>query len=123
MILLRDTGVMRVEPFTVGSYMHALKRGARGLPITEDESDKWRFLRLLYYMNDEFLDPNWYRYDESSQTALTGRLFERHNFWPERKPLVAILAYTLMPNHLHLVLKEIREGGISAFMRKLGQSM
>ena len=28
-----------------------------------------------------------------------------------------------MTNHIHLLLKEIREGGISAFMQKVGQSM
>lgn len=107
---------MRVEPFWVDSYVHVVKRGARGLPITEDESDQWRFLRLLYYMNDKFFDENWYRAD------LDGRFF-RPAMWPDREPLVRILAYTLMPNHFHLLLKEIREGGISAFMQKLCQSM
>lgn len=33
---------------------------------------------------------------------------------------MAIGAYCLMPNHLHLLLKEIVEGGISAFMQKIG---
>jgi hypothetical protein len=28
-----------------------------------------------------------------------------------------------MSNHIHLLLKEIREGGISTFMQKVGQSM
>lgn len=107
---------MRVEPFSVGSYIHAIKRGARGLPITEDESDQWRFLRLLYYMNDEFFDEHWYRADRE------GRFF-RPDSWPNRRPLVRILAYTLMPNHFHLLLKEVRDGGISAFMQKLCQSM
>ena len=96
---------MRVEPFGVGSYVHAIKRGARGLPITEDESDQWRFLRLLYYMNDEFFDEHWYNADRE------GRFF-RPDRWPDREPLVRILAYTLMPNHFHLLLKEIRDGGI-----------
>ncbi|MDO8552209.1 MAG: transposase [bacterium] len=67
-------------------------------------------------MNDEFFDENWYSAD------LDGRFF-RPATWPDREPLVRILAYTLMPNHFHLLLKEIREGGISAFMQKLCQSM
>jgi putative transposase len=33
--------------------------------------------------------------------------------------LVAIGAYCLMPNHFHILLKEITEGGISKFMEKL----
>ncbi len=36
------------------------------------------------------------------------------------KPLVAIGAYCLMPNHFHLLLQEITENGISRFMQKVG---
>ena len=36
------------------------------------------------------------------------------------EPLVAIGAYCLMPNHFHLLVKEISAGGISKFMEKLG---
>ena len=108
---------MRVEPYTTGSYMHVIKRGARGMDVVRDESDRWRFLRVLFFMNDEHFDKSW--------TAVTrGKgLFQRPNSWPERKPLVSILSYTLMPNHIHLLLKEIRKGGVSLFMKKIGQSM
>ena len=110
------SGWMRVEPYEVGSYVHVLKRGARGMPIVGDEFDQQRFLRILFHMNDEFLDENWDRLRYASP-------FARMDSWPKRKPLVKILAYTLMPNHMHLLLKEIRDGGLSEFMRKVGQSM
>lgn len=32
---------------------------------------------------------------------------------------VDVLAYALMPNHFHLMVREKRDGGISTFMRKL----
>ena len=35
------------------------------------------------------------------------------------EPIVKILAYCLMPNHFHLLIEEIKEGGISKFMQKL----
>ena len=35
-------------------------------------------------------------------------------------PLVDIAAYCLMPNHIHLLLRELDYGGISTFMQKLG---
>ena len=95
---------MRVEPYVVGSYVHVLKRGARGLPITRDEKDKWRFVRLLYYMNDEFKDDFWER------STIELDLFARPEIWPEQKPIVKILAWTLMPNHFHLLLQETIEG-------------
>lgn len=108
---------MRVEPRAVGSYVHALKRGARGLPITKDKSEQWRFVRLLFYMNDAYSNDDWER--EMSGLGM----FSRPDSWPERNPLVKILAWTLMPNHFHLLLKEIKDGGISKFMQKLGNSM
>lgn len=37
----------------------------------------------------------------------------------QRKPLVHIKAYAVMPNHIHLLVEEIREKGISKFMLKL----
>ncbi len=108
---------MRVEPFAVGSYVHALKRGARGLPITKDASEQRRFVRLLFYMNDHYSNDFWER--ETENLGMFGRPVD----WPERRPLVKVLAWTLMPNHFHLLLKEIEDGGISKFMQKLGNSM
>lgn len=108
---------MRVEPHTVGSYVHALKRGARGLPITKDKSEQLRFVRLLFYVNDTYSNDDWER--KTSDIGIFGRLYS----WPERTPIVKILAWTLMPNHFHLLLKEIKDGGISKFMQKLGNSM
>ncbi|HBV00904.1 MAG TPA: hypothetical protein DEF00_00725 [Candidatus Taylorbacteria bacterium] len=108
---------MRVEPRAVGSYVHALKRGARGLPITKDTSEQWRFVRLLFYMNDVYSNDDWER-----ETNGIG-MFGRPDSWPERNPLVKILAWTLMQNHFHLLLKEIKDRGISKFMQKLGNSM
>ena len=108
---------MRVEPYAVGSYLHVVKRGARGMPIVGDDDDRRRFLRVLYFMNEEYYDENW-------ETYLEGKDFGyRPDTWPERKPLVHVLGYTLMPNHFHLLIKEVVESGMSTFMQKLGQSM
>lgn len=37
-----------------------------------------------------------------------------------REPLVEILFFCFMPNHIHLVLKQLKEGGIIKFMNKIG---
>ncbi len=111
---------MRKEPFTVGSYVHIVKRGARGMNIVRDESDKWRFLRLLRYLNDENAPQHWDR-DITPQHIREG--FKRPDSWGEQKPYTAILAYCLMDNHFHLLVQETREGGVSKFMQKLCTSM
>lgn len=108
---------MRVEPYDVGSCLHIIKRGARGLDIVHDEADRIRFRNLLYYLNDEFRGDNWER-----STEILAE-FQRPREWPERKPLVHILAWVLMPNHFHLCLLEIQQGGVSNFMQRLCGSM
>jgi len=108
---------MRREPFTVGSYVHVTKRGARGLPITKTDSDKFRFARLLLFMNDLYKDETWERDTHSVHP------FERPAHWPDQKPVVSVLAWTIMSNHFHLLLKEEVEGGVSLFMQRLCGSM
>jgi len=113
---------MRVEPYGVGSVLHVIKRGARGMEIVRDESDRWRFVRNLYILNDHYQPPdrtNIYR----SDLWKPFKVFERPEEWPERKPLVAILAWTLMSNHFHLLVQEIEEGGVAKFMQRLCGSM
>lgn len=108
---------MRVQPYGVGSFVHIVKRGARGMPITKDEKDRYRFLRLLYYLNDEYQSEFW----EVDVRHL--RMFERPTQWPPQRPLVKVLAWTLMPNHFHLIVQEIQDEGISRFMQRLCGSM
>ena len=108
---------MRIEPYGVGSIVHIVKRGARGMEIVRDDSDRERFAQLLYYLNDSFVDDNW-------RKTISGLApFERPDEWPVRDPLVRVLAWTLRPNHFHLLLEETREGGISKFMQRLCGSM
>lgn len=104
---------MRKEPFTVGDYVHIYNRGNRKMPIVYDENDKWRFLKILRYFNDEYSPQNIFR-------QIQIKSFSRPAKWPPSRPLVKILCFCLMPNHFHLLLKEIKEDGISKFMKKLG---
>lgn len=45
----------------------------------------------------------------------------RQKIWKlsNSNPLVEIIAYCLMPNHFHLLIREIEEDGMSTFMHKL----
>jgi REP element-mobilizing transposase RayT len=111
---------MRKEPFTVGSYIHVIKRGSRGLPIVRDDLDRWRFLLMLKHFNDENVSESWFRdlMDDKISNTLN-----RSKKWLPQKKIVKILAFTLLDNHFHFLLKEIVEGGVSKFMQKLGTGM
>jgi len=92
----------------LGESYHVYNRGAHKSPIFLEKSDYTRFIRTLYAANDtDSLKERWFEYP--------GWDFPTEN----RKPLVEIFAYCLMPNHFHLALTEISERGIERFMRKL----
>jgi putative transposase len=108
---------MRIEPHSVGSILHVIKRGARGMDIVRDKQDSQRFKKSIFFLNDSFSDSNWIQNLKSCVP------FERPEHWPERDPLVHILAWTLLQNHFHLMVEEIREGGTAKFMQRLCGSM
>ena len=111
---------MRKEDFTVGSYVHVVKRGTRGLPIVRDDADRFRFLLMLTHFNDHFASLNWYRdlVEENLHNYLS-----RPSHWPVQERLVNIIVFCLVENHFHLILEELIEGGIARFMQRLGTGM
>lgn len=110
---------IRKDPIDVNSFTHVLNKGPRGADIVFDEVEKWRFIRLLYYLNDGYQNNQW----ERDVYAMNGGFLARPPHWPAREPLVSILCFCLQDNHYHLLLKEIKEGGVSEFMQRLSNSM
>lgn len=107
------------EPYSVGSFVHVIQRGVRGLPIVRDNADKERFLFMLAHFNDDFAPENWFR-----DISIDGRpRFDRPMSWPEQKKIVRILGFSLLTNHFHLLLEEIVEGGIPKFLQRIGTAM
>src|SRR3989344_3450702 len=102
---------MRKFKFTVGERYHCYNRSIEGRISFTDSRDYYRFIELLYLVNDEL---------PLRRDGIGVRKFEEILKLPRGKRLVAIGAFCLMPNHFHLVLKEIVEGGITSFMRKMG---
>ncbi len=90
------------------------------MPIVRDNYDRWRFLKILNYFNDSHTPTDWER---DLKIANGKTIFDRPAHWKPRSPLVKIMAFCLMDNHFHLLLKEITDGGIALFMQKIGNSM
>jgi putative transposase len=115
---------MRVEPHTIGDIVHVYNRGNRKMPIVHNEKDKQRFLKSLRFFNEETsITTLLAKINVCSEAAFKQRSvfnIELPINWSNPKPLVKILCFFLAPNHFHLLLKEIMEGGITKFMEKLG---
>ena len=59
---------------------------------------------------------------DTGQTSVNlkeNELQERLLWKDERDRLVEVLAFCLMPNHIHLLVRQLKEGGISKFIQKI----
>ena len=101
---------LRKVSFTKGEYYHIYNRGNSKQKIFHDEEDYLRFVSLLYISNT---NENFNLYDLNRISNFNVYEFEIKN------QIVGIGAYCLMPNHFHILITEIKEGGISKFMQKL----
>lgn len=100
--------------FSIGEFYHVCNRGVDKRKIFSGPGDYERFVLLLYLANSP--DPvHFGNLRKKYRGEPSFRMFE----YSRSATLVAIGAYCLMPNHFHLLLKEVQEGGISNFMLKL----
>lgn len=97
----------RKHAISEGEYYHLYNRGVEKRNIFLTQADRNRFERLLYLANgtERFV----YRDVENKDLKDIDR----------GEPLVAIAAWVLMPNHFHILVKEITEGGTAMFIEKL----
>ncbi len=102
---------MRKAPFTNGNIYHVFNRGVDRRDIFLENPDYFRFIHDLYEFNDKAPAPNAY-YSTSYDFG--------DNVQDNREPIVDILAFCLMPNHFHLLLRQREDNGITFFMRKIG---
>lgn len=102
----------RKFPLISGEYYHVFTRGVDKRNIVNDKLDIFRFLESLKYFNT---------------TKRIGSMFE-HSFRVNTKStatknqetptkLVDILAYNILDNHYHLLLRQREDSGISKFMQ------
>ncbi|MCR4281207.1 MAG: transposase [Candidatus Kaiserbacteria bacterium] len=101
----------RRVPFSVDEWYHCFNRGVEKRTVFENEIDANRFLMALFLANGT--EP--VGLHNVHKPELKKSLTEDRG-----KQIVSVGAYCLMPNHFHLLLKEITDGGITTFMQKLG---
>lgn len=112
---------MRENPLVNDQFYHVFNRGVNKQQIFASKRDYYRFLRGMYEFNDENCAEKFFW-----PLSGVGKPITRDDFFWEPDPdkerikLVEIICYCLMPNHFHFILKQLREGGISLFMKKLG---
>src|SRR3989344_7999827 len=98
---------IRKVSFVPGEYYHIYNRGNSKQKIFHNKADYERFISLLYLSNSG----NNFKID----------YIGKHNIYitDRGSRLVSIGAYCLMPNHFHILITPLVEGGVSKFMQKM----
>jgi len=105
---------MRKIKFNNSEFYHVYNRGVDKRMITMCQDDSNRFVQGLIEFNR--IAPIGSIYLKSFHNKKTPE-----NQLRFREPkLVHIVAYCLNPNHFHLILEQLVDGGISEFMRRVG---
>ncbi len=97
------------EKIAPGEYYHIYNRGVDKRSIVKDAKDSDRFIESIRFFN-------------SKQPIISLReiIIANNQTKKVADPLVEVICCCLNPNHFHLLVKEINEGGISEFMKRLG---
>lgn len=98
---------------------HILNRGVTSQPIFLNKRNYHRALGATFYYQNKNLPLSYAAFLELSnqrREETLQKLREQKNF------LVEIVAFCLMPNHFHFLLKQVQEEGISVFMSNFSNS-
>lgn len=99
---------VRTTPLVNGQFYHIYNRGVEKRCIFEDRRCYKRFLQTISYYQLEGPKPKF------------SHSFDNKSFKIDpSKKIVDIISYCLMPNHFHLLIRQLKDGGISEFISKL----
>ncbi len=99
--------------FYSNKYYHIYNRGVDKRIIFQDKGD-------LYYFFDAIQIANSVEALNSNERNKKRRILKENK--KDNEKLVEIIAYSLLPNHFHFILKQKVENGISKFMSKISNS-
>lgn len=107
----------RFTPFIIDQIYHIYNRSVAKQPIFQHQKDYQRILETMEYYSFRTIS---LRFSHRNRSSI-----KEVKYSPgleNSKKLIDLLGFCLMPNHVHLLLREIEEGGITKYMRKIQNS-
>lgn len=108
----------RREQFINDEIYHTVLRGIDNNLLFKNQDDYYRGIFSIYEFNTT--KPILIREQRKARARLKRVDRGPSSVTDQRDKLVEVLAFCFMPNHLHLLLKQIKNEGISKFMSKIG---
>ena len=108
----------RREQFINGEIYHIVVRRIGDRSLFIDIDDYYRGIFSIYEFNDT--KPVVIRDRRKARAEIKKLNRDPLSVIDNRDHLVEILVFCFMPNHIHLLLRQLKEGGITKFMNKFG---
>lgn len=106
----------RKDPLTNNQHYHVFSRSIAKFTVFNNDAD---YLRIIDILNlYRYTDFN-YKYSRFIELESETKKDIINNLEKTSPVLVEIIAYCIMPTHIHLILKQVSENGISNFMSKI----
>lgn len=109
----------RTTPLVNGEYYHLYNRGVAKQPIFSYKRDYERFLLCLSYYHFNNLP---FKLSRLLQIPVIERDLILQGLQESNDKTVEIIAFCLMPNHFHLLVRQIKDQGISKFLKQVTNS-
>src|SRR3989344_3335850 len=107
-----------IRPYLVNDEIyHIVSRAVGDTVVFDDESDFYRGIFSIYEFNNAKPVKIWLRRQQRKKEKIATSDVAIN--LDKRDRLVDILAFSFMPNHLHLILKQLKDNGITEFMKKV----
>jgi putative transposase len=107
---------LRKDPLVKHQIYHVFNRSIAGFRIFNRDRDYLRMqmmIRVYQFLNfnEKFSD-----FENYSEVAKDGIIRDLNT---DGERMIDIIAYCIMPTHIHLILKQLTDDGISKFMSKI----
>jgi len=106
----------RKEALTTGNYYHIFSRSIVKFVVFNKECEYDRFYQLINLCRFTNFVYKYSRFNMLSNKVQAGII---DNLKSQNDCLVEIVVYCIMPTHIHLVLKQVKDGGITKFMARV----
>lgn len=106
-------------PLASGEYYHVYCRGNNKQSIFINQEDRKRLLLNILLFQSTTSLPHFSRLTETFSGEGLEEIDEELLTQIEETRIIELLAFSFMPNHLHLILKQREEDGISSCMARI----
>ncbi|MDD3374608.1 MAG: transposase [Candidatus Omnitrophica bacterium] len=112
---------LRKNPLVKGKIYHIFNRSIAKFVIFNDEKEFARMLETVKYYQSKDCGDSLSHFIKMKESEAVNRQ-NKIKIKLLSDKLVDIIAFCLMPTHVHFVLKQLKDGGISIFMSNIQNS-